>query len=319
MTLHAWTGGRHGRARPHRLTLAILVAALALPGGAGAQLAEPLEVSLERLERENADLNTRLTYARYMLDSDEPVGAFRALEPAIADHPDNRQAQHFFGVTAVRAAQRVASEQDSAAAHEFYQAAAQAFDLAFPSPISCADLEQLPGIEDLYREVGRADRLLHIHRRYAECLPDQAATWLLYGRELIAAGRLREAAAAFDSAAVRGESESAARVLARGGGEALESERFEEADELLKMAAGHASGEFRAEVVFVRGVAVFRQGQAIHNANTELDPGKAARALEFFRRAEALIVEGRNPSRDAFLENTRRFIEIQEAILRREG
>src|SRR5690606_24401291 len=109
------------------------------------------------------------------------------------------------------------------------------------------------------------------------------------------------------------------RVLFAEGNEAMQATRYEDAEQLLEMAAQYATGELRAQILFFQGYAIFQQGNQIARANGTGAAGPARQALELFQRARPLVEAGSNAQKEQLLNSIDQYIANQEAIIRAAG
>src|SRR5690606_1248316 len=132
---------------------------------------------------------------------------------------------------------------------------------------------------------------------------------------LLEAGQRQQALADLQQAAQRGNQADVARVIFAQGNQALQANRFDEAERLLDIAAGYATGDLRGQITFLQGYAAFQQGAQIARANSSGAVGPSREALRHFQRARPLLEAGTNAQKATMLQNLQQYIENVEALI----
>jgi tetratricopeptide (TPR) repeat protein len=152
--------------------------------------------------------------------------------------------------------------------------------------------------------------------------PTAARYDMMVGAWLLEAGRIADAEQRFRRGVDAGEGSGDAvadQLFAHAIRGPYRAERWEEAAALLESAASWAEAEsLRARARFFAGYALLQRGIQIEDGETA---EAARRALPVFQRALELLQAGRGAREagevDRLLDATRRYIEIQELVIRR--
>jgi tetratricopeptide (TPR) repeat protein len=301
------------------------------------------------MELDPDNVQVRMTVAHDIFQTGDVISAYRMLEPAVATNQDNMDFQRYFFSIAAAAGQRVLEQQDRAAARPYLESAMNAYTAAFSAPDVEMDAAILRQAIAVNNALGRTDQALALAQQATQRFADDAAVWSVYSTVLADAGRAAEAVRALDRViqidpaypdayirralqrleagqrqaaladlerAAATNRENVARVVLRMGSEALNANRFQEAETTLALAQQYASGEMRAQVSFLQGFAVYRQAEAIARANTRGDVAQARRAVALFQRAEPLVRAGQHAQRDQVLGAIQQYLDNQQAIIR---
>jgi tetratricopeptide (TPR) repeat protein len=238
----------------------------------------------------------------------------------------------------------------TAAGRPYFETALRAFEQAFASDSVKPDVGQLRQAIAVHTELGNTTEALRIAEQATVQHDTVAAVWSQYASALDAADRPAEVARALtrvieldadfenayirrgmayleagqrqqgladlQQAAQRGNQEQVALVLFKQGTDALNAQRFAEAEGLLETAARYAAADVRSQIVFFQGLALYRQGETVAKANGQGAVAPARRALEFFQRAQPLVQAGSNPQKAAVLSAIEQYVANQEAIIR---
>jgi tetratricopeptide (TPR) repeat protein len=145
--------------------------------------------------------------------------------------------------------------------------------------------------------------------------PNYPDAYIRRALQRLEAGQRQAALADLERAAATNR-DNVARVVLRMGSEALNANRFQEAETTLALAQQYATGEMRGQVSFLQGFAIYRQAEAIARANTQGNVAQARRAVGLFQRAEPLVRAGQHAQRDQVLGAIQQYLDNQQAIIR---
>ncbi|CAN5842878.1 hypothetical protein BH23GEM6_BH23GEM6_09810 [soil metagenome] len=302
------------------------------------------------MELDPENVQVRMTVAHDIFQTGDVVSAYRMLEPAVAANRENMDFQQYFFSIAAAAGQRVMEEQDRAAARPFLESAMNAYTVAFSAPDAELDAAILRQAIAVNNALGRTDQALSLAQQATQRFPGDAAVWSVYATVLGEAGRHADAVRALDRViqidadypdayirralqrieagqrqaaladlerAAATNRENVSRVVLRMGSEALNASRFEEAENMLSLAAQYATtAEMRGQISFLRGFAIYRQAEGIARANTAGNVAQARRAVALFQRAEPLVRAGQHAQRTEVLGAIQQYIDNQQAIIR---
>jgi tetratricopeptide (TPR) repeat protein len=301
------------------------------------------------LELNPGDVQVRMAVSGQIVEAGDVVSAFRILQPAVADNQDNVDFQAYLAQVATAAGQRVAEQQNAQAAREFYETALGAYSRVFAVRGDSVDAPLMRQAMAVNLELGRNDEALRIAEQATQRFPEDAGVWSQYAsilnranrsadearaltrvatinpqfenvyiRRALAyqrAGNRQAALADLERAAQGGDRQIVAQAIFGMAGDELRRERWSEAESLLGMAQGYATGNLRSEISFFRGFALYRQGEAIARANTQGRPDAARRALAFFQQAIPHLQASQNAQAGTVLSGARQYIDNQEAII----
>ncbi len=324
-----------------------------LGAGLAASRQEQSEVAMgfysRYMELEPENVQVRMTVAHDIFQTGDVLSAYRMLEPAIAGNSENMDFQRYFFGVAAAAGQRVMEQQDRAAARPYLEAAMSAYTAAYSGADAELDASVLRQAIAVNNALGRTDQALQLAQQATQRFPQDAAVWSVYATVLGDARRHTDAIAALDRViqidanypdayirralqrleagqrqaalsdlerAAATNRENVARVVLRMGSEALNANRFQEAETTLALAQQYASADMRGQISFLQGFAVYRQAETIARANTQGNVAQARRAVELFQRAEPLVRAGQHAQRNQVLEAIQQYIDNQNAIIR---
>jgi tetratricopeptide (TPR) repeat protein len=326
---------------------ALLGAGLAASRQEQSEMAMGFYTRYMELEPENVEV--RMTVAHDIFQTGDVLSAYRLLEPAIANNRDNLDFQRYFFSVAAAAGQRVMEQESRDAARPYLEAAMSAYETAFAAADAEMDAGVLRQAIAVNNALGRRDQALRLAQQATQRFGDDAAVWSVYATVLGDAGRHAEAIAALDRViqidanypdayirralqrieagqrqaaladlerAAATNRENVARVVLRMGSEALNANRFEEAENMLALAMQYATGEMRGQISFLQGFAVYRQAETIARANTQGNVAQARRAVQLFQRAEPLVRAGQHAQRQQVLDAIQQYLDNQNAIIR---
>jgi tetratricopeptide (TPR) repeat protein len=301
------------------------------------------------LELNPGDVQVRMAVAGQIVDADDVVSAFRILQPAIADNRENLDFQQYLAQVATAAGQRTAEQDGSAAAREYFETALQAYESVFAARGDEIDAAEMRRAIAVNLELDRTDDALRLAQSATQRFADDAGVWAQLASVLNRAGRhadearalsrvieinpqfenafirralahqragqRQQALADLDRAAQAGDRELVGQAIFGMAADELRRERWSEAENLLQLAHGYASGQQRSEISFYWGLSLYRQGEAIARANTQGRADPARRALQFFQQAVPRLQASNNPQAAQVLSAARQYIENQEAII----
>jgi tetratricopeptide (TPR) repeat protein len=326
---------------------ALLGAGLAASRQQQSEVAMGFYARYMELEPENVEV--RMTVAHDIFQTGDVVSAYRMLEPAIANNQDNLDFQRYFFSVAAAAGQRVTEQESRDAARPYFEAAMNAYNVAFAAADAEMDASVLRQAIAVNNALGRSAQALSLAERATQRFPDEAAVWSVYATVLGDAGRASDAVRALDRViqidadypdayirramqrieagqrqaaladlerAAATNRENVSRVILRMGSEALNANRFEEAESMLALANQYATGEMRGQISFLQGFAVYRQAETIARANTQGNVAQARRAVALFQRAEPLVRAGQHAQRNEVLGAIQQYLDNQNAIIR---
>jgi tetratricopeptide (TPR) repeat protein len=301
------------------------------------------------LELNPGDVQVRMAVSGQIVEAGDVVSAFRILEPAIRDNAENLDFQQYLAQVATAAGQRVAEQQDAAAAREYYETALRAYDRVFAARGAELEAPVMRQAIAVNLELGRTDDALRLAQQATERFPEDAGTWAQFASVLNRANRTSEeiralnrvaeldprfenvfirlalaqqragnrqqALANFERAAQVGDRALVGQAIFGMAADELRRERWAEAEGLLATAAQYAGPNIRSDISFFRGLAAFRQGERIARANTQGRPDPARQALQFFNQAIPHLQASNNAQAGQVLSATRQYIENQQAII----
>ncbi len=301
------------------------------------------------MEINPGNVQVRMTVANDIAKTGDYVSAFRILEPVIAEESENVDFMKYLFSIATAAGQRVQEQESEEAALPYYQAAMQAYTSAFASGTADLDASVLRQAIAVNNAMGNQEQALQLARQATERFDTVAAIWSQYASVLIDAGEHAEAVRALsrviqidadyenayirramanmeagqrqqaiadlEQAAERGDRENVAKVLFSMANGPLNSNRFNEAEDLLVMAQRYADGDMRNQINFFLGYSFYKQAEAIAKANTQGSAAEARRALPLFQRALELVGSSGHNQASTVAGAARQYIENQEAII----
>lgn len=318
------------------------------------QRSEATDYYTRYLELNPDDAQVRLSVSGDIAQTGDYISAYRVLEPAIEEEQDDIEFLEFLGSLATSAGTVALEEGNREEAEEYFTVAIDALDRVYEERGDEVEAATIRRMVQVYREMGREDEALALAERATQSHADDAATWEAYGQALTRVDRhgeavdaysraiemdpdrnrifLRRAVARIDAgerdaaradleeAAERGDRQEVAQFVFSRGSRAYQSDNFTDAVDLLSLAHGYASGNMQSDISFFWGVSLFRQGQAIAEANQQAaDPGQAQQAINLFENARPRLQESNHAQAGSVLDATEQFIENQQAIIRASG
>lgn len=320
---------------------------------------EALVFYRQYMELNPEDPQVRMKVAGDVAQAGDVVSAYEILQPGLQANLDNIDYQQYFARVAVQAG-RVVGEEDAARARPIYQSASQAFERVIAEREDELEATDIRLLVSVMTELGQTDDAIRFAERGTRQFADDPTIWSQYATvlnranraadEIRALSRVIELDPTFENAHIRravahqkaGQAQQALRdfeAAAQGGDRALvgraifgmaadamrgASPRWADADNLLQTAARYAGPELRGDIAFFRGVALFRQGEAIAQQNaTQGRAEPARRALQFFQQASSQLqaasqAQLQNASQNdlqQLVAATRQYIDNQEAII----
>jgi tetratricopeptide (TPR) repeat protein len=301
------------------------------------------------LEVNPGDVQVRMAVSGQIVDAGDVISAYAILQPAIAENRDNVDFQQYLAQVATAAGQRAGDEQSAEAARPYFETALQAYERVFAERGEELDASVMRQAIAVNIELGRNDEAQRLARQATQQFADDAGVWAQYATVLGRAGQSQEevraltrvaeldpqfenvfirralanqragqrqaALADFERAAQVGNRALVGQAIFGMAADELRRERWSEADQLLATAANYAAADIRAEIAFYRGLAAFRQGEAIARGNTQGRPDPARRALEFFRSANQHLQAATHAQAPQLRSAAQQYIENQEAII----
>src|SRR5690606_15833181 len=253
------------------------------------------------LELNPGNAQVRMRAATEIAGAGDYVSAYEVLQPVADQFQTDLEFQRFLFSLATAAGQQASNDGGEDAARPYFEAALQAYERAFSSDSVKPDISQIRQAIAVNMGLGRTDQALEMARQATVQYDTVASIWNQYATALADAGRHQEAIPAFtrvieldpdyedvyirramayletgqqqealadlQQAAQRDNTDNVARVLFAEGNEAMQATRYEDAEQLLEMAAQYATGELRAQILFFQGYAIFQQGNQIARAN----------------------------------------------------
>ncbi|MFW6199224.1 MAG: tetratricopeptide repeat protein [Gemmatimonadota bacterium] len=180
---------------------------------------------------------------------------------------------------------------------------------------------------DALNRAGQVDEAIVALDSVRSVDPEYANTFIRQGQWLLQAGRIEDAVDRLHTAVERGEQSAdvvARLVLGNAHSEGIQEEDFQYALETIPLAKEFDVGDgVQAELDFWHGYAMFQQAIEDQEPAT-LESAEATlprfeEALGLFQQAEPYASEQPSINLDQFVENTQRYIEIQEAVIQRES
>jgi len=301
------------------------------------------------LELNPGDVQVRMAVSGQIVEAGDVVSAYRILQPAVADNQENIDFQQYLAQVATAAGQRVAEQQNAAAAREYFDTALGAYNRVFAARGDELDAGLMRQAIAVNLELDRTAEALRLAEDATRRFPQDAGVWAQYASVLNRAGRPAEEARALtrvaeinpqfenlyirralafqragqrqqaiadlERAAAAGDREIVGQAIFGMAAEELRRERWSEAENLLQMAHGYASGQQRSEISFYWGLALYRQAETIARGNTQGRADPARRALGLFQQAVPRLQASQNPQAAQVLSAARQFIENQQAII----
>lgn len=315
-----------------------------------AQSSEAQDFYRRYMEVNPGNVQVRMTVANDIAKTGDYVSAFRMLEPVIAENREDADFMKYLFSIATAAGQKVQEAEGVDAARPYYNVAMEAYTATFGQGGAELDASTLRQAIAVNNALGNRDQALQLARQATERFDTVASIWSQYASVLTDAGQHAEAARALsrvaelnpeyenvyirralayketgnrqgmladlERAADRGNRENVAKVLFSMGGDALKANRFNEASDVLEMAARYASGSMTSDISFFRGYALYKQAEAIAKANTQGSAAEARRALPMFQRALELVRSSSHASAAQVAQAAQQYIENQEAIIK---
>ncbi len=298
---------------------------------------------------ENVAVRTRV--AGDIAQAGDFVSAYQVLQPIAAEQADDLEFQLYYARLATAAGQRVQEQQDAAAARPYFQSGLQAFERVIAAQGEELEADVLTQVMAVYQATERPADAIRIGQMATQRFPENVQLQARYGDILRQAGQHQEAIRAYQQVAQRdpqfegifvrialsqmelGQRQQALASLDRAvqaGGDRqqvaqtvfamasgpLQAGNYAEAERLLDVARGYASGALRNQISFFQGFSIYRQGEAIARANTQGNVQQAQRAIEMFRRAIPLVEGSGHAQAGQVADAARQYIENQEAIIR---
>lgn len=301
------------------------------------------------LELNPGDVQVRMAVSGQIVEAGDVVSAYRILQPAIADNAENLDFQQYLAQVGTAAGQRVAEQQDAAAAREYYETAMRAYERVFAARGDSLEAPVMRQAIAVNLELGRTDDALRLAQQATQRFSDDSGVWAQYASVLSRvnqpaeeiraltrvaeldpsfeniyirlalahqrAGNRQQALSNFERAAQVGDRALVGQAIFGMAADELRRERWAEAEGLLSTAATYAAPGIRGEISFYRGLAAFRQGETIARGNTQGRADAAQRALSFFQQAAQHLQGAQHQQAGQLLSATRQYIENQEAII----
>ncbi|HET7276063.1 MAG TPA: tetratricopeptide repeat protein [Longimicrobiaceae bacterium] len=300
------------------------------------------------LEINPGNVQVRMTIANDIAQTGDYISAFRVLETAIAENQDNVEFQQYLFSIATAAGNRAQELEDEAQAQELFQAALAAYEIGYADATNL-DASTLRNVIAVNNALGRTEQAIQVAQqatmqfdtvasiwsqyatvlqdseRYAEAAealtrvieldPDYTDAYVRRALAYMESGQTQAARADLDVAASKGNRANVATIFFSMGGEALSSNNFAEAAELLSTAHSYAEGDRKSEISFYWGYALYKQGESIAKANVQGNVADARRALALFERALPLVNASNNPQAATVADAARQYIANQQAII----
>jgi tetratricopeptide (TPR) repeat protein len=306
------------------------------------------------LDLDASNVEVRLRVATDLARAGDPAGALRIAEEGLETQPENLALQEFAGHFAMAAAQKAGAD---AAAAPFYDTALGYYRGVFAARGAETDPTLLRNMIATLNQLDRHQEAAELGAQVLAVRPEHAPLWAIYADALQRVGRLDAAIAALDSVAARdaeyanlhgrramwllqagqvARARTAFRTAIERGeltGDAAANaifnfgyaERFQKGQEEAAVEFLEESRQFattagmRARSSFFIGVANFNRARRLQEPGTT-DAARAAlpvfqKALEQFEQSRAYREQERAVAQ--FIEQSKTFIEIQEAIIKR--
>jgi tetratricopeptide (TPR) repeat protein len=301
------------------------------------------------LEVNPGDVQVRMAVSGQIVEAGDVISAYQILQPAVRDNQDNVDFQQYLAQVATAAGQRAAEEGSAEAARPYFETALAAYQRVFAERGEELDASVMRQAIAVNIEMGRNDEARRLAQQATQRFPDDAGVWAQYAtvlnragnaaeeiraltrvaeldpqfenlfiRRALAhqrAGQRQQALADFERAAQVGNRALVGQAIFGMAGDELRRERWAEAEGLLATAATYAGPDIRSDIAFFRGLAAFRQGEAIARGNTQGRPDPARRALEFFRTANRHLQATTHQQAGQLRSAAQQYIENQEAII----
>ncbi|MDX1567828.1 MAG: tetratricopeptide repeat protein [Longimicrobiales bacterium] len=180
---------------------------------------------------------------------------------------------------------------------------------------------------DALNRAGQVDQAIAALDSVQAIDPEYANVFIRQGQWLLQAGRIEDAVDRLQEAVERGEqtADVAARlVLANAHSQGIQQDDFQYALQTIPLAKEFDVGDrVQAELDFWHGYAMFQQAIEDQEPAT-LESAQATlprfqEALSLFQQAEPYASQQPSINLAQFVENTQRYIEIQEAVIQRES
>lgn len=327
-------------------------------GIAAGQLGQTEEASAyltTYMEQNPGDLTVRMRVAGDIAQAGDYQAAYAVLEPAnTPENEGNIDFQQYLAQVATAAGQTVTERGDSAAAAPYFQTALGAYETVFAARPDSLDASVYRQAIAVNRELGRTNEALQLAEVATQQFAEDAGIWSVYATVLSDAGRGAEAAQALESAieidpelenghirlallqmeagnrqaalqsleraAAGGNQANVARAIYSMGADALRAGQWAEAENLFEMAHGYASDDIRSDISFYWGLALYRQGEEVAQANAQTgSAAEARRALELFQQAASRLQASNNAQAAEVLGAAQEYIANQEAIIAASG
>ena len=302
------------------------------------------------MEVNPGNVQVRMTVANDIAKTGDVISAYRLLEPALAENPDNVDFLKYFFNIATAAGQKAQETDGRDAARPYYETAQRVYTTAYGSGEQELDAGTLRAVIAVNNALGSRDEALRLAEQATQRFDTVASIWSLYasvlneaerygdearalnrviqidpqyenayirrGYALLRTGQRQQALADLERAASSGNRENVARVLYGAGAAEYQANRYGPAIETLSLANQYASGDIKSKTQFLIGVSYYRQAEAIAKANNQGRPAEARRALDLFQKAIPFLQASSEAQASQIVGAAQQYIENQEAIIK---